>query len=51
MEVIVVLNHLEGGGIAVHAEMMDGDWVGEEGLDRCEVERLAGEIVVSERGG
>lgn len=43
-EVVVVLDGLEGGGLAVQAEVVDGNGGGEEGLDRClERERGGGE--------
>lgn len=32
-EVVVVLYGLEGGFLAVEAQVVDWDWVGEEGLD------------------
>ena len=34
-EVVVVFDGLEGGGLAEEAEMVDGNWVREEGLDCC----------------
>lgn len=34
-EVVVVFYGLERGGFAVQTEVVDGDGVGEEGLDRC----------------
>lgn len=34
-EVVVVFDGLEAGGFAEEAEMVDWDWVGEEGGDGC----------------
>ena len=33
-EVVVIFDRLEGCGFAEKTEMMDGDWVGEQNLER-----------------